>query len=108
MTHIQQLSIRMESSHNTIFIKQKILFINKFFKPPFFQWRLRMLWQHLGECGYQDYHLEYIWQQIEDAVIKTILVALPEMRKEFHEMETISAYNTYKILGVVLLVFSFG
>ena len=62
-----------------------------------------MLWQHLGECGYQDYHLEYIWQQIEDAVIKTILVALPEMRKEFHEMETISAYNTYKILGVVLL-----
>ena len=58
-----------------------------------------MLWQYLSECGYQDYHLEYIWQQIEDAVIKTILVALPEMRKEFHEMETISAYNTYKILG---------
>ena len=63
-----------------------------------------MLWQHMGECGYQDYHIDYIWHQIEAAVVKTILVALPEMRKEFQETADLFNYNTYKILGYDMLI----
>ena len=58
----------------------------------------------MGECGYQDYHIDYIWRQIEAAVVKTILVALPEMRKEFHETADLFNYNTYKILGYDMLI----
>ena len=69
-----------------------------------FQWRLRMLWQHLiVECGFEDSQIDGIWKQIESAVVKTILCALPEMRNEFKEMVEFSAYNTYKILGKFIL-----
>ena len=63
-----------------------------------------MLWQHLiVECGFQDSQIDFIWKQIESAVVKTILCALPEMRNEFKEMVEFSAYNTYKILGKFIL-----
>ena len=58
----------------------------------------------MGECGYQDYHIDYIWRQIEATVVKTILMALPEMRKEFHETADLFNYNTYKILGYDMLI----
>ena len=66
------------------------------------KWRLKVLWKYLGEIGFQEYHFEYIWDQIEEAVVKSILVALPDMRKEYQEMVDVSTYNTYKLLGKTL------
>ncbi len=47
------------------------------------KWRLRALWKYLRECGFQEHDFDYIWEQIEDIVVKSVLVALPEMRREF-------------------------
>jgi hypothetical protein len=69
-----------------------------------FQWRLRCLWQHLLEVGYNTHDFDYIWKQIEEIVVKSILVALPEMRREFHEMADLYTYNTYKLLGYDMLI----
>ena len=68
------------------------------------KWRLRVLWTYLREIGLQDYDFEYIWNQIEDAVVKSILIALPDMRKEFQEMVDLSTYNTYKMLGYDMMI----
>ena len=53
----------------------------------------------LAEIGLQEHDFDHIWNQIEEAVIKSILVALPEMRQEYREVVDISCYNSYKLLG---------
>ena len=54
----------------------------------------------LAEIGLQEHDFDYIWNQIEEAVIKSILVALPEMRQEYREVVDTSCYNSYKLLGM--------
>ena len=69
------------------------------------KWRLRVLWRYFQEeIGLQEYDFQYIWDQIEEAVVKSILVALPDMRKEFQEMADVSDYNTYKLLGYDMMI----
>ena len=63
------------------------------------KWRLKVLWKYFHQIGLQEHDFEYIWGQIEEAVIKSILIALPEMRHEFREMCEKTCYNTYKLLG---------
>ena len=66
------------------------------------KWRLKVLWRYLAEIGLQEHDFDYIWNQIEEAVIKSILVALPEMRQEYREVVDTSCYNSYKLLGMQL------
>jgi len=78
-------------------------------KPPALsnghKWRLRVLWRYFKEeIGLQEWDFQYIWDQIEDLVIKSILVALPDMRKEYQEMADVSTYNTYKLLGYDMMI----
>ena len=68
------------------------------------KWRLRVLWRYLREAGFYEHDFQYIWDQIEDAVIKSILVALPEMRQEFRQFTDVSTYNTYKLLGYDMMI----
>ena len=68
------------------------------------QWRLRCLWKYLLEVGLQEHDFESIWAQIEDIAIKTVLVALPEMRQDFLKIAEYSSYNTYKLLGYDLMI----
>ena len=66
---------------------------------------MRVLWRYFQEeIGLQEYDFQYIWDQIEEAVVKSILVALPDMRKEFQEMADVSDYNTYKLLGYDMMI----
>jgi len=68
------------------------------------KWRLKVLWRYFAEIGLQEHDFDYIWNQIEEAVIKSILIALPEMRREYSEMVDISCYNSYKLLGYDMMI----
>ncbi len=47
---------------------------------------------------------DHIWSQIEDIAVKTVLIALPEMREDFNKIAEYSCYNTYKLLGYDLMI----
>ena len=68
------------------------------------KWRLKVLWRYLAEIGLQEHDFDFIWKQIEDNVIKSILIALPQMREEFRGMCDLTCYNTYKLLGKLWLL----
>ena len=50
-----------------------------------------------------DSQMEQIWTDMEDLVIKTLLLSLDELRAEFKETAK-TMYNCYKLLGYDILL----
>ena len=63
-----------------------------------FQWRLKALWSYLHSIGVSEMEFDLIWDRMEDAVIKTVLVAYSEMQADFRYVQS------YKTLSVILFV----
>ena len=70
----------------------------------FIQWRLKALWTYLHSIGMSEMEFDLIWNRMEDAVIKSVLVAYKEMQEDFRKMTKSSVYNCYKLLGFDLLL----
>ncbi len=72
---------------------------------PCLQWRLRRLWTHLHELGFQEHEMSMVWSQVEDVVIKSILCGHSSMLKDFRaKAGAKSSYNAYKLLGYDLML----
>lgn len=67
------------------------------------KWRLQCLWKYFRQMEYTDDQVSQLWSDMEDLVVKTMLLNLKEVREEFNAMSK-SMYNTYKLLGFDVLV----
>lgn len=68
------------------------------------KWTLSGLWKYLSDHPLpKNVSLFTMWSQIEDLVIKSILVGLSSIRQEFHQRVK-SSYNCYKMFGYDILL----
>uniref|UniRef100_A0A0K2T5Y2 ATP-grasp domain-containing protein n=1 Tax=Lepeophtheirus salmonis TaxID=72036 RepID=A0A0K2T5Y2_LEPSM len=69
------------------------------------KWRLIALWGYLSNVyGLTKDDFDEIWNKIHDIVIKTVLLGYKNFLKEFKDNTKSSAYNSYKILGLDILI----
>eukprot|EP00096_Caligus_rogercresseyi_P013083 TRINITY_DN5740_c0_g1_i1.p1 TRINITY_DN5740_c0_g1~~TRINITY_DN5740_c0_g1_i1.p1 ORF type:complete len:274 (-),score=42.48 TRINITY_DN5740_c0_g1_i1:1082-1903(-) len=69
------------------------------------KWRLLALWGYLSTAyGIQKEEFEGIWDKINDIVIKTIILGYQSFKDEFKTNTKSSVYNSYKILGLDILI----